>query len=595
MEKTPQNPEDPTAPDAPKLQELPLPQDTQKDPLPRKRHQATKNSTFQKVFKRYFGDTEELSITEMDGRLIAVRGIVIIHDIHYKISITNKETDPDLGKSPKYKYRGTISLLSPNTRKVLISEVRKRKQSKQNVSQTTAEDKQTGGTQTSQSIKELKKYYATTPFYSNAPTPQILAEDILAKMTSLFQENSVQFEEEFGRFLPGDELTPEHAVKLYLEDYLSVAISNVGRRDRVRNRITATFDKLPNIPFSKLTLRRVSSILNNSNVPETAREACYRFYDHLISKRYVTGANIFPLVSQREPSVKTKNRKAFQNQEFSNKVFSDFFKGLNEKISTAYCGVALYASGFSYEDIEELKWKDVKFVNGYKDYIIVPVKKDSVLVAKHDYSRPTIPDTALYLRTVFESLCKRYGEERVLNWPVLSLKVSERDEETYSEDIILEKTAIGDAAKDLLLKAGYDFGQFEHDSLLRSQSACALKALTENYHRMLITKAGLANDPDTLSFLEGKTLSSSTYTSYEAHVSPEATYRLYKVLLPISVERPVYTRAGDGSFIARPRTNHEVAQITGTIILKPGERIAIRAPSGVTGRLSMAYSNAKTS
>ena len=594
-DNTPLITENPISPDMSEPQRIPSPQSTQKDHLLKKTPQATQKSTYKEVFSRYLEDTEELSITEMDGRLIEASGIVIVRDAHFRISINNKETDPDLGKRPKYIYRGTISLLSPNTRQVMISEARKRKQLKQNVSHTTAEGKQEEGTQTSQSRKELKKYYATTPYYSNAPTPQILAEEILAKITSLFEENSVQFEEEYGLFLPSDELTPEHAVKLYLDQYLSALTTNTERKDKVRHRILTTFEKLPNIPFSKLTLRRISYVLKNNNTPETSRESCYDFYEYLISCGHVSGTNIFPPVTQREPSAETKNRKAFQNREFSNKVFSVFFKKLNEKISTAYCGVALYASGFNYEEIEDLKWTDIEFVNGYKDFVIVPVKKDSVLVRKHDFSRPTIPDAALYLRKVFESLCKQYGEERVLNWPVLSLKLSEGDEETYSEDIILEKRAIGDAAKDLLLVAGYDFNQFDIDSLLNSQSACALKALTENYHRMLITKAGLANDPDTLYFLEGKILSSSTYTSYEAHVSPEATYRLYKILLPISVEKPVNTRAaGDGSFIARPRTNHEVAQVTGKITLKPGETLTIRIASGVTGRLSMNYLTAKS-
>ena len=139
--------------------------------------------------------------------------------------------------------------------------------------------------------------------------------------------------------------------------------------------------------------------------------------------------------------------------------------------------------------------------------------------------------------------------------------------------------------------------QFGVENILeKTQGTIALNVLTENYHRMLVTKAGLAKDPDTLYFLEGRILPGSTYTSYEAHVSPEAIERLYRVLKPVSVEKPLRTNVRrNEAFISKPKTNHEVAQVTGKITIKPGERITILTPSGVTGRLNMTYSHSKIS
>ena len=131
--------------------------------------------------------------------------------------------------------------------------------------------------------------------------------------------------------------------------------------------------------------------------------------------------------------------------------------------------------------------------------------------------------------------------------------------------------------------------QFGVENILeKTQGTIALNVLTENYHRMLVTKAGLAKDPDTLYFLEGRILPGSTYTSYEE--------RLYRVLKPVSVEKPLRTNVRrNEAFISKPKTNHEVAQVTGKITIKPGERITILTPSGVTGRLNMTYSHSKIS
>lgn len=84
---------------------------------------------------------------------------------------------------------------------------------------------------------------------------------------------------------------------------------------------------------------------------------------------------------------------------------------------------------------------------------------------------------------------------------------------------------------------------------------------------------------------------SSTYTHYESHTSPEAQYRLYTILKALELEKPIrrataHRATNDGYvYTATPKTNHEVAQVFGTITLQPGERIKIVCPHGVTGRI----------
>ena len=547
------------------------------DQLPQKSEsqRPSKTSKTAKVFALYLGDITELSIEEESGIIERIRGIVVVDDAHYRISLRiHHWANPDIGDKPKYRYTGTISMLSPIGREVLRSEVRKRRL-------------QDSG---KADLKE-KDYYASSPYYTNKMTAEDIAKDIRAIIQELYNENKDQFEDEYGRYLPTDKLTPKYALLLYLDDYLSAISTHSDRIANARRHIEDTFDALDNIPLVLISRRTVAALIRNKNISNSATSDCHAFFDYLINLGKVPAHNIFPVDNNREPGVEEKNRKAFACRELSDEAFSRFFALLNRKTSTAYCGVALYASGYYYEDeIEDLLWKDLVFVKGYNDFAVVPVLKDKLVISKHDYSRPCIPDTALYLRRVFNALCAEYGQEIVLNWHIIAQKEVHGSEETYLETPIPKKV-LGEVANDLLVMAGYDFTPRKPGRPTDAQATLALRVLTENYHRMLVTKAGLAHDADTRYFLEGRVLRSSTYTNYESHTSPEAQYRLYKILLPISTEKKINPPRikEKNTFAATPKTNHEVAQVTGQIRLKPGEAITIRVPSGVTGPIDVSY------
>ena len=92
-----------------------------------------------------------------------------------------------------------------------------------------------------------------------------------------------------------------------------------------------------------------------------------------------------------------------------------------------------------------------------------------------------------------------------------------------------------------------------------------------------------------LAYFETAWHRNSTYTSYESHTSPEASLRLYQILKPLSVEKRLDKKSGEGrregkaAYEAWPKTNHEAAQITGKIRLKPGQRLTVISEHGATG------------
>ena len=245
--------------------------------------------------------------------------------------------------------------------------------------------------------------------------------------------------------------------------------------------------------------------------------------------------------------------------------------------------MVLLISGFTWPQIKLLKWCDIKFVSGYTDFAIVHMIKDNTVTEKHDYSRPVIPDTAKYLFSCYKDFSNRHGEDNVLGSYIARNDIT--------TNAIFDRSDVAEAANNILVRAGYS-ESLRTPGRPGIKDPAAISLLTTNYRRMLNFKAGLKDDTDTYHFLAGMQFKSSTFINYESHTSPEQQYRLYTILKPLSVEEKIrkpkeLKSTEDGLlYTAAPKNNHEVAQVSGTITLAPGQSMTIRCPHGVTGRIS---------
>ena len=306
------------------------------------------------------------------------------------------------------------------------------------------------------------------------------------------------------------------------------------------------------------------------------RELCSHFFEFLIATGKCAGKNPIITSDNKETSTNAIRKAAFSQQELGFAVFTKMFELINNKISALYCVIVLLASGFSLQDIREMKWNDLDFVKGFRDYVVAHIRRDYTAISKHDFSRPIIPDAALYLRKVYNSFVKERGRDRV--------------DEEWILPRGLVNAAIAEEVNNLLVRAGFS-GQATAKGRPSESEPIPITILRTNYQHMLSTVAGLKDDPDTFSFLCGVLLKSSTYTSYESHTTAQAQFRLYTILKSISVEKKLTEKSGmekvkDGwLYKAVPRTNHEVVRVTGPILLCPGEKTIIRVPHGVTGVL----------
>ena len=546
-------------------------------------------------FDKFFDDVEELKVTRDNEGILSVTGRATLSNTLYKITIyrndplaedstsagedsSGEDIPSKKGKktSKKPLYTGTISIVSLESNNVLISEAKKRKKG-------ITEDLST------KKRSELKSLYASITFRCNCADENIIASRLRRQVDKLYLENEAQLNAEWAKTMTPDQVTPSFAAEKYMDDYLSLTSGtyNPDLYDAKKRKIQKVFKLLPSIPFSKLSPREVSAILKRENVPSGNIELCHRFVDYLISRKKCTGKNPFPSESSKPISYERLNKNAFSSHEISREVFEKMFQLINNKISTVYCGIALLASGFTLVDLDDLKWGDIEFVPGYNDFAVIHIRRDQLIVAKHDFSRPAIPDTAMYLRKVYDKLCEEHGAEVVKAWYVVTTE--------HSKNKPLDHKALTEEVNNILVRAGYVGRLVSPGRPNSDQEPIPLSLLRTNYQRRLFSDAGLANDADTANFLSGILLESSTFINYESHTSPEALYRLYKVLKPISVEAPIKQPRKEREtknaliYTAAPKTNHEVVRPSGTIELKPGDKIIIRIPSGAHGHIDVSH------
>ena len=524
-------------------------------------------------FSSYFDDVEELKYQVDDEGLVIVKGIAVLNDIFLKITIRRREgadvISPDNNSlSAKPLYRGTISMISPLDGSVLLSEAKKRAKE--------AANKQ---------YKD-KDIYASINYRCNTADMDVIASTLRRQVDKLLLENEEQHTEMRLKYMSPEKLTPLLASTKYVDGFLAMVYpsSSPERNNKRSQTIQKIFTKLPNKPMRKLRARDISALIEHDHITAENVKLCHIFWTYLLESGKCSGKNPFPDAPVREPSVETMNKKMFTTLEISDNVFAKMFELINKKLSTLYCALVLLISGFTMDDILPLKWGDIVFVQGYDDFAIVHIRKESVVISKHDYSRPAIPDTAMYLKKAYDVLCTEYGTETVKNWNIAASETSRSKP--------ADRKLITETANNLLVRAGY-VGRLTAPGRSGEKEPIPITLLRKNYQRMLYTKCGLNDDPDTYSFLASIQLKSSTYINYESHTSPEAQYRLYTILKSISIEnklrKPTALRETKECLVytATPITNHEVVRVIGDIVLKPGEKIIIRCPHGVTGRIQI--------
>ncbi len=513
------------------------------------------------ILRRTLGDTEELKIVVDDQGIREIKGTAIAQGIAFRISVSRNASGNTLPKAeknePKYKplYTGTVSVLDPASTKVMLSETAKRRMEEKG-----------------KPYKD-KDIYASKKIHCDSADALKVANSILSKMESLICENKSQLDQALVKAMTPDQLTLPFAGEQYRYDFLRMTYPKASSEanNKRAQQLLRILSKFPMIPISELSTRTVNTVLKETKASDEVIRLCHLFIEYLLQMRKYVGSNPFVLPSTRESN--TKN--VFKQQELGDAVFANMFRLLNKELLAINVVIALAASGFPFEDIKPLTWRDIEFVTGYTDFAIVHIRRDYAAVSKHDFSRPMIPDSAEFVRKFYKDLStsKSAGELA--------------DTKIWPDGV--NNQIVNNEIRNLLVRAGFS-GVFSAPGRPgEDQIEIPARILQTNYQRMLAAKCGLKDDPDTLSFLSGIIYRSSTYTSYESHTSREAALRLYQILKPLSVEKKLDKKSGEhrsdgkAAFEAWPKTNHEAARVTGKIKLKPGQRLTVVSEHGAKG------------
>lgn len=512
-------------------------------------------------------DFTESTIIEFDQiGVVSLRGEAIHENAHFKLSITRNDEVTCLKKSL---YTGTISLLSQVSGSVMCSEARRKNREQKGLP-----------------CDDAKSTYATTKFQLNSTDVQDFVDVLNKRMTGLFLRNKAQFDSDFLKMITADDITPLVAFEYYGRDFIASEYSHLPaeKREKHLEKLRITLGLLPNRPFLGISKKDVNKSFAGKKVSAVSITLCDCFFVYLVRcnafRSNRAAGSPFRNVSATTTSAASARRKELSSLSIPDAVYANLFQRLSESHSLEGIALALMLSGFSYTDLTRLRLQDIEFVDKYDDFALVHLFKEELVSAKHDYSRPCIPDVARYLKAAVNAIVANNPDNNILKRPIL-----ERDDGNplTNKDLSL-------LANNWLVLAGY------RESLSMpgrnpDNELISLDLLRTNYRNRLSVKAGLANDFDTFNFLSGLQLRSSTFTHYESHTSPEAQYRLYTILKSLDIPRTIPKKRTsenerERTIYAVPTTTADAAVLSGSITLQPGEMIIIRCPHGVSGSVS---------
>ena len=452
-------------------------------------------------------------------------------------------------------YTGTISIIDPKTGFVMLSEMKKRK-------------KQEAGKN-----YENKGIYASITFRCDTAEKSVLRDRILRAINKLMDQNRGQLKYALKFSMTPEHITLPYAVATFGGVFLKATFqhSSPDRNDRRMKTMNRVSGWIGATPICKLKVKDVKEILSSRKVTPESQELMIKFVEYLRNNGYVRSKNPFGTVSKQTRSHEEAVRKALSTPGLGDEIFFMLIFLLEkEVVSAVTVAIALMISGFSLQEVRSLTWGDIWFVKGAPDFVVVNYRRDLLLAAIHDFSRPVLPEIAVYLRKAYK---------------ILSETVKDLDQQPILSDAVSTKQ-ISEAVNNLLVRAGYN-NRLSYPGRPSGENPVPITVLEANYKRMLC-KAGLEKDPDTFHFLCGNNLKNTSFTNYISHVDDAALWKCYSILKDISTEKKLRSppaHADNGKVIARPRTTHEAAMINGKVVLKGTDKLKILCPHGVRGSI----------
>lgn len=478
-----------------------------------------------------------------DGRDV-IKGLIEVHGVIFKFSLNQQNRI-------MYELRGTISALDANgtvASTVMIKDEE----------------------------REVRKI--SSSIYVDSADDERIKKHVIRKAESLYNSNAKKFEAEAGVVISPETITVIRAVDRYGKRFINDKHRKASKesRDNMLKMLQRISVKLPHTPMADILTSDINKALDKG-VSARAKTELRNFWDYCLQNHFIIGKNPIPKAKKKRRTPSAIKKKANRIDRLSISQEDTLFGILRQKNDGAACAVALMISGFSPKEIAGMRWKDIRIENK-ADFVVVTNLKPDFASATHNYSRPTVPQSAEILITRQNELVKRFGKSKTSELPVAG-KARDPSKCMDANRIIKE-------AKDLLVgnfMSKNDYVVIANEDM---EVAAATRVLRATYKRDLIERCNLGEDPGLLKFLLGESLAKDTTAdAYTAFTSPEGEKRIMEIFKCLREEVPIDVDAVKDENpelkILAPKTTRQYARGFVELILQEGESIYFASSHGL--------------
>lgn len=515
--------------------------------------------------------------TDINGQT-TYKGTFVLNGAEFRFSLNQQTTG-------KYLMRGRVSAISPEDGFLLqaIGAEKKRRLARKMTCLPECE----GSTDATKKPKKERALNITTELYGQSLDEEETKKNVERAAFRLYTKYADLIHRRMKDSNRADLITPAVAAVLYSEDYL--AVNHRSASDSTRKTYGKTiknhYAAMPAIPMAKMTTTKIKQYLDSHPVGSNTLRLINGFWAFCLAKGICIGVNPFPDTKKRKLSATTKQVRALVPDELSIKQQDALFtKLMSGEVSGDSCGIALMLwGGFSAKLACGFVWGDILFDCGEPDFVRVIYHQDDKAGATHDYTRPLFLQAARILRRRYEALAVQYSPKDLAKYPIVSTKQSCKKAMTVN--------ALTQYGSTLLRTIGVSEEALMN--LKMPKVAVSGRIFHNTYVKNLVQRCGLANDPGTVNFMLGQSLSGSVtddhYSSFVSDLASERIFTALKASGPLEdIEQPetpiIYKDGREQYTIAPENTRQRVGAVT-DIILHPGEELEIVCPHGVSGSI----------
>lgn len=380
-----------------------------------------------------------------------------------------------------------------------------------------------------------------------------------------------------------DMITPILAATFKAREYADFRHQGCKKRtiDDAEKRIKRVCANLPVKPMHTISKKEIKAYFNLHGVGYRAINELHDFWTYVIDNGIcVKHTNPVDKVSKKPLKGEKKIKELLKKVQLDLLEIDTVFDELEQIDNGVAMGSALLLSAIPSKLIEQLVWEDIIFPDeGKADFAIVKIYMPKRKGATHNFSRPLFPRSAELLFKKYKELASIYGEEAVKGLPVFAQRTDATKKAKLDQAYALTEQLMVQAE---IIEAK-DIGTIKKLDL---QTSSIKRICVATYKALLKTICNLDEESMEYKFLCGLALGGDTTTdNYTAMCSEMGWEHMYTSMAPlrrktVNNSKPIKTKQ---RAVSIPENSRELTKVSATILIAPGQEIAIKCEHGVTG------------